>query len=345
MTAPLNQPLPDPAAADPGLAGPGGTGLDAARLGGIALDSDGQELLSAEAAAEPVAATEPRLARRALTSLRHDPVALISVLVVILLAVVAVLAPVLAPHNPLHAFSNGLSNDGAPVHPGSTFLLGTDPNGRDVLSRMIYGARVSLLVGVVATGLASIIGIIIGGLAGYVGGVLESVLMRFTDIVLSFPILLFCIALIAITGPSTRNVVLVIAFAYWTYLARIVRGLVLSLKEREFVTAARTLGVGHAKILWRHILPHLTPAIIVYSTLGVASSILIEASLSYLGIGVPLPQASWGQMISQGQEYFQTAPWLLIAPGVALVITVLAFNLAGDWLTDLLDPAAAETGR
>jgi peptide/nickel transport system permease protein len=294
---------------------------------------------------EPTAVTERGFTRRALVSLWHDPVALISMLVVIGLAVTAIFAPLLAPYNPLHAYPNGLSADGAPVHPDSTFLLGTDPNGRDVLSRMIYGARVSLLVGVVATGLASIIGVIIGGIAGYLGGVLDSVLMRITDVVLSFPILLFCVALIAITGPSTRNVVLVIAFGYWTYLARIVRGLVLSLKEREFVTAARTLGVGHAKILRRHILPHLTPAIIVYSTLGVASSILIEASLSYLGIGVPLPQASWGQMISEGQAYFQTAPWLLIAPGVALILTVLAFNLAGDWLTDLLDPATTDTRR
>jgi peptide/nickel transport system permease protein len=300
------------------------------------------------AAVEPAAAAElaavadePGLGRRALTSLRRDPVALISVLAVIVLALVAIFAPLLAPHNPLQAYPDGLSADGAPVSPGSTFLLGTDPNGRDVLSRLIFGARVSLLVGVVATGLASAIGVLVG----YAGGIVDSVLMRITDVVLSFPILLFCVALIAITGPSTRNVMLVIAFGYWTYLARIVRGLVLSLKEREFVVAARTLGIGHRAILRRHILPHLVPAIIVYSTLGIATSILIEASLSYLGIGVPLPQASWGQMISQGQQYFQTAPWLLIAPGVALVLTVLAFNLAGDWLTDLLDPETSGDRR
>ncbi|WP_222848898.1 ABC transporter permease [Trebonia kvetii] len=296
-------------------------------------------------AAEPTAVTEPGLARRALTSLRRDPVALIAVLAVIVLALVAVFAPLLAPYDPLKAYSDGLAANGAPVAPGHEFLLGTDPNGRDVLSRMIFGARVSLLVGVVATGLASVIGVLVGGIAGYAGGLVDSILMRITDVVLSFPILLFCVALIAITGPSTRNVMLVIAFGYWTYLARIVRSLVLSLKEREFVTAAKTLGIGHAAILRRHILPHLVPAIIVYSTLGVASSILIEASLSYLGIGVPLPQASWGQMISQGQEYFQAAPWLLIAPGIALIVTVLAFNLAGDWLTDLLDPATSEGGR
>jgi peptide/nickel transport system permease protein len=309
----------------------------------LSAASPGEPPLAAEA--EPAAAAAPGLGRRALASLRRDPVALIAVLLVVALALVAVFAPLLAPYDPLKAYSNGLSADGAPVSPGSAFLLGTDPNGRDVLSRMIFGARVSLLVGVVATGLASLIGVLVGGIAGYAGGITDSVLMRITDVVLSFPILLFCVALIAITGPSTTNVMLVIAFGYWTYLARIVRGLVLSLKEREFVTAARTLGLGHAAILRRHVLPHVVPAIIVYSTLGIASSILIEASLSYLGIGVPLPQASWGQMISQGQQYFQTAPWLLIAPGVALILTVLAFNLAGDWLTDLLDPATAEGGR
>ncbi len=286
--------------------------------------------------------------RRAGKSLLHDIPALLSIVIaVVVLALVAVFAPLLAPHNPLQAYPNGLSSDGAPVGPGSTFLLGTDPNGRDVLSRLIFGARVSLLVGVVATGLASVIGVLVGAVAGYAGGIVDSVLMRITDVVLSFPILLFCVALIAITGPSTRNVMLVIAFGYWTYLARIVRGLVLSLKERASSSSRpEPSASGDRAILrFRHILPHLVPAIIVYSTLGIATSILIEASLSYLGIGVPLPQASWGQMISQGQQYFQTAPWLLVAPGVALVLTVLAFNLAGDWLTDLLDPETSGDRR
>ncbi len=296
--------------------------------------------------AEHVAHTELSFGRRAGRSLLANKTAMVALIVVFLLVMIAVLAPVVAPHNPLYEFPNGLSNQGAPRSPGQDgFALGTDNNGRDVLSRLIYGARVSLLVGVVATGLASLIGVIVGTVAGYAGGALDSVLMRITDVVLSFPLLLFCIALMAVTGPSTRNVVLVIAFGYWTYLARIVRSLVLSLKEREFVTAAKTTGVGNMKILRRHILPHLMPAVIVYATLGIATSIMIEASLSYLGLGVPLPQASWGQMISTGQEYFQTAPWLLIAPGICLIITVLAFNLAGEWLTDLLDPAAEVNAR
>jgi peptide/nickel transport system permease protein len=294
---------------------------------------------------EPTVLGLPNFWRRAARSLAHDPVALCSVLFILLLVVVAVFAPWIAPYNPIHEFANGLSDVGAPVAPNGHFLLGTDEAGRDVLSRLIFGARVSLLVGVVATSLASAIGVAVGAVAGYVGGITESILMRFTDVVLSFPILLFCVALIAVTGPSTRNVVLVIAFAYWTYLARVVRGQVLSLKEREFVIAARTLGVGHVRIIRKHIVPHLLPTIIVYGTLGIATSILLEASLSFLGIGVPLPQASWGEMISEGQQYFQTAPWLLIVPGVALILTVLAFNLAGDWLTDLLDPATRELGR
>jgi len=300
---------------------------------------------AADVVSEPTLEEATSFAHRALTSLRHDAVALVSVLFILLLLVVSVLAPWIAPDNPIHQFASGLSMQGAPVAPNSHFWLGTDQAGRDVLSRLIYGARVSLLVGVVATGLASLLGVVIGAVAGYVGGLTESILMRLTDTVMSFPLLLFCIALIAVTGPSVTNVVLVIAFAYWTYLARVVRGQVLSLKEREFIVAAKTLGVGHLKILRKHVLPHLVPTIIVYATLGIATSILLEASLSFLGIGVPLPQASWGEMISEGQNYYQIAPWLLVGPGVALVLTVLAFNLAGDWLTDLLSPESRGLGR
>ena len=280
--------------------------------------------------------------RRVRQSLLHDIPALISVVVLILLALAAILAPLLAPHDPLTTYPDGLALNGAPLPPNHEFLLGTDPNGRDVLSRLLYGARVSLVIGIVANGLATILGVLVGLLAGYFGGWVETVLMRITDIVMSFPILLFCIALIAITGPSARNVVIVIAVIYWTSLARIIRGLVLGLKNREFITAARTIGMSHNRIVFKQVLPHLVPAIIVYATLGVATSILIEASLSFLGIGVPIPAASWGQMIDQGRQYFQLAPWLLFFPGVCLLVTVLAFNLAGDWLRDLLDPHAQE---
>ncbi|GAA3285887.1 ABC transporter permease [Dactylosporangium vinaceum] len=284
----------------------------------------------------------PGFWRRARRSLRHDWPALVSIVLLILLALAAILAPLLAPHPPLTTYPEGLEATGAPVGPGGGFPLGADPNGRDVLSRLLYGARVSLVIGILANGLATVLGVLVGLVAGYLGGWVETVLMRITDVVMSFPILLFCIALISVTGPSARNVVIVIALIYWTALARIIRSLVLSLKEREFIVAARTLGLSHWRIMRRHLFPHLVPTTIVYATLGVASSILIEASLSFLGVGVPVPDPSWGQMIEQGKEYFTIAPWLLFFPGIALLLTVLSFNLAGDWLRDLLDPTAPE---
>jgi peptide/nickel transport system permease protein len=286
--------------------------------------------------------TLPGFGRRAWRSLRGDWPALLSITLLVLLALAAVLAPLLASHPPLTTYPDGLEVTGAPVGPGRDFPLGADPNGRDVLSRLLYGARVSLVIGILANGLATVLGVLVGLVAGYLGGWVETILMRITDVVMSFPILLFCIALISVTGPSARNVVVVIALIYWTALARIIRSLVLSLKEREFIVAARTLGLSHWRIMRKHLIPHLVPTIIVYATLGVASSILIEASLSFLGIGVPVPNPSWGQMIEQGKEYFQIAPWLLFAPGICLILTVLSFNLAGDWLRDLLDPTAAE---
>jgi peptide/nickel transport system permease protein len=296
----------------------------------------------------PVAETPPGTdatpagVRRVLASLRQDKPALISIVLLVLLALAAILAPLIATHPPLQTYPNGLAADGAPLGPGHGFPLGTDPNGRDVLSRLLYGARVSLVIGILANGLATVLGVLVGLTAGYLGGWVETVLMRLTDVVMSFPILLFCIALISVTGPSERNVVIVIALIYWTTLARIIRSQVLSLREREFVVAARTMGLSHRRVMRRHLFPHLVPTIIVYATLGVASSILIEASLSFLGVGVPVPTPSWGQMIEQGKEYFQIAPWLLFAPGICLILTVLAFNLAGDWLRDLLDPTAPE---
>ena len=282
---------------------------------------------------------KPVRAREVWRSLTRDPAALISIIVLVALALIALAAPLLSPHDPLQTFPDqGLGPQGQPLPPGTPgFLLGTDALGRDLLSRLIYGAQVSLIIGIVANGLATAFGVLVGVVAGYFGGVVEAVLMRITDVVISFPILLLCTALIAVTTRSTFNVIIVIALIYWTTLARIIRGMVVSLKEREFVVASRTLGLSHRAIMWRHILPHLVPAIIVYTTLGVASSILIESALSFLGIGVPIPQASWGQMISDGSTYFQIAPWMLFIPGICLIVTVMAFNLVGDWLSDMLN--------
>lgn len=282
---------------------------------------------------------KPVRAREAWRSLRKDPAALISIIVLLALAVIALAAPLLSPHDPLQTYPDiGLGPQGQPLPPGTAgFLLGTDALGRDVLSRLIYGAQVSLIIGIVANGLATLFGVLVGVVAGYFGGIVETILMRITDVVIAFPILLLCTALIAVTTRSTFNVIIVIALIYWTTLARIIRSMVISLKEREFVVASRTLGLSHASIMWRHILPHLVPAIIVYATLGVAASILIESALSFLGIGVPIPEPSWGQMISDGSTYFQIAPWMLFIPGICLIVAVMAFNLIGDWLSDMLN--------
>ena len=281
--------------------------------------------------------------RRAWESLRRDKMALFGAFIVLLFVLLAVFAPLLAPHDYATQFTNGLSDAGAPLGPNGKFLLGTDDLGRDLLSRLIFGARVSLTIGVVANGLATIIGVSVGSISAYAGGWVDNVLMRFTDILMAFPVVLFAIALIAITSPSLTNIIIVIAILYWTTTARIIHGMVLSLKEREFVEAARALGATGPRILVRYILPHLLSVIIVYVTLGVATTVLVEATLSYVGIGVQPPTPSWGAMISEGQNYYRSAPWLIIFPGIAILVTVLGFNLLGDWLRDTLDPVQSNT--
>jgi len=271
-------------------------------------------------------------------SLRRDKLALLGSAIVLLFVLVAVFAPVLAPHDPTTQFQDGLSQLGAPLSPNAKFAIGTDDLGRDLLSRLIYGARVSLTIGVLANVLAVVIGVVVGAVSAYAGGILGTVLMRLTDVTMAFPVLLFAIALIAITGPSLSNVVVVIAVLYWTTIARVVHGMVLSLKEREFVEAARALGATGPRILLLYILPHLVSVIVVYTTLGIATTVLVEASLSYVGISVPLPAPTWGNMINEAQNYYHSDPWMMMFPGLAILVTVLGFNLLGDWLRDTLDP-------
>lgn len=276
--------------------------------------------------------------------LRRDPSAMFGVALVILIALAAIFAPLLAPHDPADQFRDGLTPDGQPkpstllADGNARFPLGTDANGRDLLSRILYGARVSLIVGVLANTLAVTLGTLIGSVAGFFGGRLETVLMRFTDIMMAFPTLLLAMALVAILKPSMWIIIVVIGLVYWTWIARVVYGQVLSLRERDFVTATRALGASRRFILFRHILPQLIPTIIVWGTLGIATNVMLEASLSYLGIGVQPPTPSWGGMIQQGQSYYRTAPWMVIFPGLAIMITVFAFNLLGDGLRDALDP-------
>ena len=262
---------------------------------------------------------------------------------VLLLTLAALLAPVLSPHDPAEQFRDGLTPDGQPIPStimqGSfRFPLGTDANGRDLLSRILYGARVSLLVGVLANSLAVALGTIIGSVAGFFGGLLESVLMRFTDTMMAFPTLLLAMTLVAILKPSMWIIIIVIGAVYWTWIARVVYGQVLALRERDFITASRALGASKLYSLIRHILPQLVPTIIVWGTLGIATNVMLEAALSFLGIGVQPPTPSWGGMIQQAQSYYRSAPWLVIFPGLAIMITVFAFNLLGDGLRDALDP-------
>ena len=270
--------------------------------------------------------------------LRKDRAAVAGAGLCLVLVVVALGAPWLAPHPPDEGYTEGLSDTGGPLAPSTGFLLGTDSLGRDVLSRLIWGARVSLFVGVLGNGLSVVIALFLGATAAYLGGRVETVIMRFTDVMMAFPTLLLAIALTSVLRPGVDVLIFVIAVVYWVYLARIVHGRVLSLKEMDYVLAARALGGNAWWILVRHILPHLVSEAVIYASLGVGSTVLMEAELSYLGLGIRLPTASWGGMISEAQGYYRSAPWLMISPGAMLMLTVLGFNLMGDGLRDALDP-------
>jgi len=270
---------------------------------------------------------------------RKDKFAVAGLVIIVLLVVVAVFAPVIAPHSPLTQFDSGLSDKGQPLAPSHHFWLGTDLLGRDLLSRLIYGARVSLIIGILANGFALLLGVIFGIVAGFFRGWLETLIMRATDVMLAFPILLLAIALSSsIANPGIWVLVVVIGIVYWAPMTRVIHGEVLSIREKEFVTAARLTGCTNRRILTSHILPHLVAPIIVYTSLGIATTVLFEASLSFVGLGVQPPTPSWGQMISDGQQYYTSAPWLVVFPGLCIMITVLAFNLVGDGLRDAFDP-------
>ena len=259
---------------------------------------------------------------------RFEPRALATLgsAMVAVLIVAAVAAPWVAPFDPLRAVADSV---GDPFPPQARHLLGTDELGRDVLSRLLYGARISLLVATVATSLTLLIGVGIGVVAGYFGKWTDTLLMRFTDVVLAFPLLLLAIALGALLEPGLRSILIVIALVSWTGVARTVRGEVLSVRERDFVSAARALGAGPRRVILRHVLPNVLPTIVVMGALSVSSTVLIEAGLSYLGLGVPPPTPSWGRMLSDSQTYYRVAPWLMVFPGVAIVYTVAAFNFLG----------------
>lgn len=259
-------------------------------------------------------------------------------LMVVLLILLAVAAPWLAPYSPEATFFDGLTLEGAPLPPSTKFWLGTDLLGRDLLSRVIFGAQTSLVIGLMANGVAMAVGTLVGVLAGFLRGWIGAALMRFTDLMMCFPALLLAIVLSAIFTPNLWIVAMVIAMVNWVQVARVVYTQTVSLSERGFVEAARGLGASPARILFLHIVPHLAPTLIVYGTLGIATTVLLEATLSYLGIGVQPPTPSWGNIIFENQSYFTSAPWLVFIPGTAIILMAVCFNLLGDALRLALDP-------
>jgi peptide/nickel transport system permease protein len=266
------------------------------------------------------------------------PLALIGLVIIAIVLIGAIFAPWLTAYDPNEQMFDGLTLQGAPLAPNGTFWLGTDLLGRDLLTRILYGARTSLIIGVVANGVALLIGTLVGITAGYFRGWIGSLLMRFTDLMMAVPALLLAICLAAVFEPSLWIVAMVIALVNWVQTARVIYTQTSSLTEREFIDAERTLGASSPRILFRHILPHLIPTIIVWGTLGISTTVLLEATLSYLGVGVQPPTASWGNIIFENQTYFQAAPWLVFLPGAAILALALAFNLVGDALRDILDP-------
>ncbi|QKC93907.1 ABC transporter permease [Mesorhizobium sp. NZP2298] len=280
--------------------------------------------------ARPRAGVWRRLVKRRL--------AMLGLVIVAIVVAGAVLAPWLTGYDPNEQMFDGLTIEGSPLPPDAKFWLGTDLLGRDLLTRILYGARTSLIIGIVANGVALFIGTLVGVTAGYFRGWIGSALMRFTDLMMAFPALLLAICLAAVFEPSLWIVAMVIALVNWVQTARVIYTETSSLAEREFIDAERTIGAGAPRILFRHILPHLLPTIIVWGTLGISTTVLLEATLSFLGIGVQPPTASWGNIIFENQTYFQAAPWLVFFPGAAILALALAFNLIGDALRDILDP-------
>ncbi len=269
--------------------------------------------------------------------LRHKA-GVVALVVIVIEILVALFAPVLIPRD--------LAIDPAPLNilqrPSSAHWLGTDEVGRDIFARLIYASRISLSIGFMAVAVAIVVGTSVGALAGFFGGWLDNLLMRVTDAILSIPALFFLIVLSVTLGPSVRTMIVVIGLLSWMELARIIRANVLSLKRREFIEAAQTMGARGPRIIARHILPNTLAPIVVAATLGVGNALLTEASVSYLGLGVQPPEPSWGNMLYNAQSYFFNAPWITLYPGVMILITVLCINFIGDGLRDALDPRMKE---
>ena len=266
--------------------------------------------------------------------------AIVGGVVVLLLVVLAVLAPVLAPWDPNRPDLRNMLGDPSRAHP-----LGTDQLGRDVLSRMLYGARVSLTVGFVSVGIATAIGVLLGSLAGYRGGVVDATIMRIVDLMLVFPRFFLLLAVLAFLRPSIWTIMAVIGLTGWMGVTRLVRAEFLALREREFVVWSQSVGASGFRVVWRHILPNAMAPVLVAMTLGIPAAILTESGLSFLGLGVQPPFATWGNILNEGKDAIEIAWWLSFYPGLAILVTVLSYNLLGEGIRDALDPRLRQAGR
>ena len=263
----------------------------------------------------------------------HNRMAVLGFTLLGLMVAIAIFAPFVAPFDP---FEMDLENNLQP--PTADHLLGTDKLGRDVLSRVIYGSRISLVVGFIVQGIALVVGVTLGAISGYFGGVLDMIIQRMVDVVMGFPFLILAIAIVSLIGPSLTNMMIVLGGVVWVDYARMVRGVVLSLKEEEYVLAARVVGASDGRIILKHVLPGTLSVIIVQATFGIATAILAASGLSFLGMGAQPPTAEWGAMLSDAKPYLRQLPLMSIAPGVAIMLTVLSINFVGDALRDAFDP-------
>lgn len=290
--------------------------------------------MSASVAASTVSSAN----RSVFSQLLRKPGSAFGLMIIALLVFCALTASFITPYDPNDQPFDGLTIEGAPIAPNAEHWMGTDLLGRDLFSRLIVGAQTSLIIGVVANGLSALVGTLIGVMAGYFSGIIATVLMRFTDLMMAFPALLLAIVLSAVFEPSLWIVAMVIAMVNWVQMSRVVYTETRSLTKRDFIQAQISMGSGTWRVLFKHVLPHLLSSIVVFSTLGISTTVLLEATLSYLGVGVQPPTPSWGNIIFENQTYFSSAPWLVFIPGAAILMLALAFNLVGDALRDILDP-------
>jgi ABC-type dipeptide/oligopeptide/nickel transport system permease subunit len=265
--------------------------------------------------------------------LRRNKLAMLGLSIVIILILIAIFAPLIAPYDPIARVKADSS-----LSPGKEYFFGTDLLGRDIFSRVIYGSRISIEVGIVAVGISVIIGLFFGALSGYFGGVSDTVIMRMADIFFAFPYILGAIVIMTVLGPGIVNIFIAIGILGWASFARIFRGSILSVKNKEYIEAARALGASNYRIITKHIFPNSMAPIIVFATMNVGVAIIVEAALSFLGLGVQPPTPSWGKMLAESLDYIDIAPWMMLFPGLAIVITVLGFVLLGDGLRDAFDP-------